>query len=181
MTQPLYLIGPRGCGKTTVGMALATATDCRFVDTDQWLQSEVQMTVAEIVEREGWPGFRARETAALEAVTAPSTVVATGGGIILTEYNRRFMREHGTVIYLSAPVAILVDRLEASPEEALRPTLTGKPLTEEVQEVLQQRDVLYREAAHIIIDATRSPRQVISEIIHALEQSALRKQGGVYT
>ena len=49
MTQPLYLVGPRGCGKTTVGMALATAIGCRFVDTDQWLQSQVQMTVAEIV------------------------------------------------------------------------------------------------------------------------------------
>ena len=85
MTQPLFLIGPRGCGKTTVGMALADSLNRRFVDTDQWLQSQLNMTVAEIVEREEWAGFRARETAALEAVTAPSTVIATGGGIILTE------------------------------------------------------------------------------------------------
>lgn len=181
MTQPLYLVGPRGCGKTTVGMALASAIHCRFVDTDQWLQSQVQMTVAEIVEREGWPGFRARETAALEAVTAPATVVATGGGIILTEYNRHFMRENGIVIYLSAPVSTLVNRLEASPEEELRPTLTGKPLSEEVQEVLEQRDMLYRETAHFIIDATCSPGQVISEIRGVLAQVALRRQGGVYT
>ena len=88
MTQPLFLIGPRGCGKTTVGMALADSLNRRFVDTDQWLQSQLNMTVAEIVEREEWAGFRARETAALEAVTAPSTVIATGGGIILTEFNR---------------------------------------------------------------------------------------------
>ena len=87
MTQPLFLIGPRGCGKTTVGMALADSLNRRFVDTDQWLQSQLNMTVAEIVEREEWAGFRARETAALEAVTAPSTVIATGGGIILTEFN----------------------------------------------------------------------------------------------
>ena len=79
MTQPLFLIGPRGCGKTTVGMALADSLNRRFVDTDQWLQSQLNMTVAEIVEREEWAGFRARETAALEAVTAPSTVIATGG------------------------------------------------------------------------------------------------------
>lgn len=84
MTQPLFLIGPRGCGKTTVGMALADSLNRRFVDTDQWLQSQLNMTVAEIVEREEWAGFRARETAALEAVTAPSTVIATGGGIILS-------------------------------------------------------------------------------------------------
>ena len=91
------------------------------------------------------------------------------------------MRDNGIVIYLSAPVTTLVNRLEASPEEALRPTLTGKPLSEEVQEVLQQRDMLYREAAHFIIDAENSPSQVISEIQRRLAQSALCRQGGVYT
>lgn len=54
---------PRGCGKTTIGMALAQATGFRFADTDRWLQSHVQMSVADIVEKEGWGGFRARETA----------------------------------------------------------------------------------------------------------------------
>lgn len=58
----------------------------------------------------------------------------------------------------------LVNRLQAAPEEDLRPTLTGKPLSEEVQEVLEERDALYREVAHIIIDATNEPSQVISEI-----------------
>ncbi len=83
MTQPLFLIGPRGCGKTTVGMALADSLNRRFVDTDQWLQSQLNMTVAEIVEREEWAGFaRQKKTAALEAVAARSTVIATGGGII---------------------------------------------------------------------------------------------------
>lgn len=77
-------------------MALADSLNRRFVDTDQWLQSQLNMTVAEIVEREEWAGFRARETAALEAVTAPSTVIATGGGIILTEFNRHFMQNNGS-------------------------------------------------------------------------------------
>ena len=169
--HPLFLIGPRGCGKTTVGMALADSLNRRFVDTDQWLQSQLNMTVAEIVEREEWAGFRARETAALEAVTAPSTVIATGGGIILTEFNRHFMQNNGIVVYLCAPVSVLVNRLQAAPEEDLRPTLTGKPLSEEVQEVLEERDALYREVAHIIIDATNEPSQVISEIRSALAQT----------
>jgi shikimate kinase len=63
MTQPLFLIGPRGCGKTTVGMALADSLNRRFVDTDQWLQSQLNMTVAEIVEREEWAGFLHRYNA----------------------------------------------------------------------------------------------------------------------
>lgn len=87
MMQPLYLVGPRGCGKTTIGMALAQATGFRFTDTDRWLQSYAQMSVADIVEKEGWEGFRVRETTALEAVSAPSTVVATGGGIVLFSRN----------------------------------------------------------------------------------------------
>ena len=180
MTQPLYLVGPRGCGKTTTGMALAKAIDFQFVDTDRWLQSHLQMTVAEIVEREGWEGFRAQETTALQAVTAPSTVVATGGGIILTDSHRHSMRSHGMVIYLNAPVSVLVNRLEVAPEEGLRPTLTGKPLTEEVQEVLEQRDTLYREAAHYIVDATNEPSQVVADILVILSQARSRLQGGAY-
>ena len=169
MTLPIFLIGARGCGKTTVGRTLALAQGCQFIDTDYWLQENAQQTIAAIVEQEGWDGFRARETAALEAVSAPSRVVAPGGGIILREYNRRFMREHGVVIYLCAPVDVLADRLEAFPEEGQRPTLTGKPISEEVSEVLAQRDALYREAAHYVVDAAQSPDKVVSDIEAALQ------------
>lgn len=169
MTLPIFLIGARGCGKTTVGRTLALAQGCQFIDTDYWLQENAQQTIAAIVEQEGWDGFRARETAALEAVSAPSRVVATGGGIILREYNRRFMRENGVVIYLCAPVEVLADRLEAFPQEGQRPTLTGKPISEEVSEVLAQRDALYREAAHYVVDAAQSPDKVVSDIEAALQ------------
>ncbi|MGU0043856.1 shikimate kinase [Escherichia coli] len=91
------------------------------------MQSQLNMTVAEIVEREEWAGFRARETAALEAVTAPSTVIATGGGIILTEFNRHFMQNNGIVVYLCAPVSSWLTDCKLH-RKKLRPTLTGKPL-----------------------------------------------------
>ena len=168
MNQPIFLVGPRGCGKTTVGLALARACHRQFVDTDHWLQEHAGQTIAEIVEKEGWESFRARETAALEAVTAPATVIATGGGIILAEYNRQFLREKGIVIYLCAPVSTLVGRLEAFPEEGQRPTLTGKPISEEVSDVLAERDALYREAAHHVVDASVSPEQVVDSVVTAL-------------
>ena len=168
MTQPIFLVGPRGCGKTTVGLELARVCHRQFVDTDHWLQTEAGKTIAEIVEQEGWESFRARETATLEAVTAPSTVIATGGGIVLAECNRHFMREKGIVIYLSAPVSALVGRLEAFPEEGQRPALTSRPLNEEVSEVLAERDALYREAAHHVVDASASPEDVVIQIITAL-------------
>jgi len=168
MTQPIFLVGPRGCGKTTVGLALARACQSQFVDTDHWLQTKAGRTIAEIVEKEGWETFRALETETLKAVSAPSTVIATGGGIILAEHNRSFMREHGIVIYLCAPVATLVERLEAFPEEGQRPTLTGKPISDEVSEVLAERDALYREAAHHVVAASQTPEQVVSHIVTAL-------------
>nr|WP_318382456.1 shikimate kinase AroL [uncultured Enterobacter sp.] len=168
MTLPIFLIGARGCGKTTIGVELAKVRECQFVDTDRVLQEQSQMTVAVIVEKEGWAGFRARETATLQSVAAPSTVVATGGGVILSEFNRHFMREKGVVIYLCAPAEVLSERLEAFPKAAQRPTLTGKPISEEVSEVLAERDALYREAAHYMVDAAASVEQVIAEIQAAL-------------
>ena len=115
MTQPIFLIGPRGCGKTTVGHALARARHFQFSDTDHRLQAHEQRTVAEIVQAEGWARFRELETLSLKAVTLPNTVIATGGGIVLAEGNRQFMRENGVVIYLQASVSALIDRLEAYP------------------------------------------------------------------
>lgn len=144
MTQPIFLIGPRGCGKTTVGHALARARHFQFSDTDHRLQAHEQRTVAEIVQAEGWARFRELETLSLKAVTLPNTVIATGGGIVLAEGNRQFMRENGVVIYLQASVSALIDRLEAYPKAEQRPTLTGKPVREEVGEVLAQREALYR-------------------------------------
>ena len=168
MNPPIFVVGPRGCGKTTVGLELARLCQSQFVDTDHWLQENAGKTIADIVEDEGWESFRARETATLEAVTAPSTVIATGGGIILAPYNRQFMREKGVVIYLCAPVSTLVGRLEAFPEEGQRPALTAKPLSEEVSDVLAERDALYREAAHHVVDASASPEKVAIQIITAL-------------
>ena len=107
MTQPIFLIGPRGCGKTTVGHALARARHFQFSDTDHRLQAHEQRTVAEIVQAEGWARFRELETLSLKAVTLPNTVIATGGGIVLAEGNRQFMRENGVVIYLQASVSAL--------------------------------------------------------------------------
>ena len=90
---------------------LARARHFQFSDTDHRLQVHEQRTVAEIVQAEGW-AFRELETLSLKAVTLPNTVIATGGGIVLAEGNRQFMRENGVVIYPQAPVSALIDRLK---------------------------------------------------------------------
>ncbi|RWR00616.1 shikimate kinase [[Pantoea] beijingensis] len=168
MSLPIYLIGARGCGKTTIGFALSQALGYAFSDTDHHLQQMTQQTVADIVAAEGWDGFRQRETESLMAVTAPSTVIATGGGMVLAETNRQFMREHGRVIYLNADPRVLAARIEASPQENQRPTLTGRPITEEMAEVLSQRDALYLQTAHHVINAMQEPESVVNAVLETL-------------
>lgn len=168
MSLPIYLIGARGCGKTTVGLALSQTLGYAFCDTDHFLQQNTQQSVADIVAAEGWEGFRLRETQALIAVTAPSTVIATGGGMVLSEANRHYMREHGRVVYLHAEAQVLAARLEAYPEEEQRPTLTGRPIADEMFEVLSQRDKLYQQTAHHVINAMQPPRQVVQQLLQTL-------------
>lgn len=174
MIQPVFLVGARGCGKTTIGRALAEALDYSFADTDSYLLNSTGKSVAEIVAAEGWPGFRHYESLALKQVTAASTVVATGGGMILSESNRQFMVEHGVVVWLNVPADILAARIDASPEEAQRPTLTGKNVVDEIVEVLAAREELYRHTSHHIIDATLSPDSIIESIVSRLQMSDVR-------
>lgn len=168
MSLPIYLIGARGCGKTTIGQALSQALGYAFSDTDHHLQLSTKRTVADIVASEGWDSFRARETESLRAVTAPATVIATGGGMVLAEVNRRFMREHGQVIWLNAPSTVLAERLERQPETAQRPTLTGRPIAEEMGDILRERAHLYRQTAHHEVNAMQTPDQVVDQILQSL-------------
>jgi shikimate kinase len=170
MTQSIFMVGARGCGKTTVGRALAQALGFRFSDTDWVLLQSTGKSVAQIVETEGWAGFRAKESDVLRQVARADghQVIATGGGIVLSEANRQFMRANGTVIYLHAGAAILARRLEASPQADQRPSLTGKPIAEEIAEILAAREVLYREVAHHVLDASAAPQTVVSIIVQHL-------------
>ncbi|EFE98215.1 shikimate kinase AroL [Serratia odorifera] len=174
MTQTIFMVGARGAGKTTVGRALAQALGFGFIDTDLFMQQAAQMSVAEMVEQEGWLGFRRRETIALQDVTQPSTIVATGGGAILAEENRRFMQQHGTVIYLRSPARVLAQRLEGSPDDTQRPTLTGRPIAEEMLEVLAAREALYQDAAHHVLDGTGDPQQVVAQILGVLQRETVK-------
>lgn len=168
----IFLIGPRASGKTTFGGILARRLGCSFCDTDVLVQAEAGMDVAGIVAEDGWEGFRRRESTALRAAARPDWVVATGGGMVLDEGNRNFMREAGVVIYLQVPAEILEQRLTASLNPGLRPSLTGESPVEEVRRILAEREPLYRATAHIILDASVS--------LNALVPNALRELRGQF-
>lgn len=168
MKQTIYLVGPRAAGKTTFGNALARRLGCAYVDTDIHLRETTGESVADIVAREGWEGFRRRESAVLADVTAPATVIATGGGMVLSSKNRRFMRDNGIVFYLRAPAAVLAARLSAAPNAAQRPSLTGKSIVEEVSEVLAAREALYQDAATHVLDAAAAQEALLAEALSLL-------------
>lgn len=173
-TSRIFLIGPRGSGKTSLGTVLAHGLGFSFVDTDDLVRAEAGLDVTGIVAAEGWEGFRRRESAALRAAARSRSVTATGGGMVLDPANRAFMRVSGVVVYLRVPLEELHRRLTADLKPGQRPSLTGKDPLEELAEVLAERDPLYREAAHIVMDAGRSLEEVAGEV---LAEIARRRDG----
>ena len=148
----IFLIGPRACGKTSVGRALADKLGLSFVDTDHALVEDVGLEIAEYVERNGWEAFRDEESRTLRRVAAKAPrVVGCGGGIVLRKENRDILKT-GVTVYLKAAPEVLAQRLAADPNEAQRPSLTGKSLVDEVREVLAERAPLYEGCADVIID-----------------------------
>ncbi|MDR0882187.1 MAG: shikimate kinase AroL [Candidatus Adiutrix sp.] len=170
----IFLVGARASGKTTVGRRLAEELGRPFVDTDLYMKEALGLTVADIVEREGWAGFRRWESEALRAVSVGTRpqVVATGGGMVLAETNRALMRERGLVFYLAAPAEALAARLAADPQAAQRPNLTGQSLIEEVAQILKEREPLYQAVAHHQIEATTDLEQVIAAIVEKIKPEA---------
>ena len=167
----IFLVGMMGAGKTTLGRALAQRLRLRFVDTDKVLVDRTGVPVATIFEIEGEDGFRRRETAILaEFSTGEGCVVATGGGAVLAEENRRIMREHGTVVYLRARIESLWERTR---HDTTRPLLATPNPRATLAQLLEERDPLYREAAHVIVETgSQSASTVVNRVVAALDKHA---------
>jgi shikimate kinase len=165
----VFLVGMMGAGKTTLGKALARRTGQEFVDTDRLLVERTGVPVTTIFEFEGEDGFRKREAALLREVAARSgCVVATGGGAVLAAENRRAMREAGTVIYLRARLESLWERLR---HDSTRPLLATADPRGTLAAILEQRDPLYREAAHLVVDTgAQSAATLVNRVLTALRR-----------
>jgi shikimate kinase len=169
MPQNIFLVGLMGAGKTSVGKMLSKRLSKAFYDSDQEIERVTGVKIPVIFEIEGERGFRARESKMLsELVCRDNIVLATGGGAVLSEQNRRLLASHGTVIYLRATANDLWRRTR---HDKNRPLLqTGDPL-ERLQELLAQRDPLYREVADIVID---TGSQSLSNLASRIEQQLVQ-------
>src|SRR5574343_1365982 len=139
-----------GAGKTTVGRLLAKRLGRVFYDTDHEIVERTGVAIPTIFEIEGEDGFRRREAQTLRELTASDNVVlATGGGAVLREENRRCLHDTGWVVYLNVPPLLLYQR---TPHDKNRPLLqVANPLAR-LEELYAVRDPLYRETAHFVVD-----------------------------
>jgi len=164
----VFLIGPMGAGKTTIGRHLATLLHKRFVDVDHEIEKRTGVTIPVIFEIEGEAGFRRRESAVIEELTRDTNIVlATGGGAVLLEENRKLLKDRGTVAYLQADIDTLVERTR---RDRNRPLLQTENPRAKIEELLQQREPIYREVADIIINTgQRAPSSVAREVVVRLK------------
>lgn len=144
----LFLVGPTGAGKTTIGQRLAAHYGLPFVDLDVEIETRYGDTVATIFEREGEAGFRSRERAHLDEFSRrPGIVLATGAGAVLDPANRDALMARGTVLMLGVEVDEQLDRLR---HDGTRPMIAGDDRRGRLVSLAESRNHLYEEIADLI-------------------------------
>jgi shikimate kinase len=171
----LVLVGMMGSGKTTMGRTLSMHLGKVFVDSDEEIQKRTGVTIPHIFDVEGEPGFRVRETAAIaDLAKRDNMVLATGGGAILTEQNRKLLQQCGIVIYLRASVHDLWHRTR---HDRNRPLLQTDDPYGKLMELYRQRDPLYQQVADIVIQSGKqSAHSLMLHLVGEIEN--FRKNNG---
>ncbi len=165
-----------GAGKSTVGRLLARRCGFEFIDCDRELEARSGVTIATIFELEGEAGFRRREAALIDELTQrPRTVLATGGGAILEDDNRRHLRERGLVIYLRASLDEILRRTQ---KDRARPLLQTNDRRGRIAELLAEREALYEKVAHVTVQSSSgNPNRLVAKLVQDPQVAAVL-QGG---
>ncbi|MEM8639755.1 MAG: shikimate kinase [Cyanobacteria bacterium P01_G01_bin.54] len=162
----IFLIGMMGCGKTTVGKALAQQLRYRFFDTDVLIERVAGQTVAEIFAQQGEAAFRQLESQVLsELCSCTQSVIATGGGVVTQDRNWRYLQQ-GVIVWLDAPFKVLLPRLQGNRK---RPLLQTMDLPSKLTTLLAERRDRYAQAdLHLALTAQETPRTIAARIIDQL-------------
>ena len=163
----IFLTGPMGSGKSTIGRQLAKQLAMPFHDSDHEIERRTGVDIPLIFDLEGETGFRKRETGVIDELTRlPGIVLATGGGAILDPENRERLGDRGTVIYLHTSVD---QQLSRTAHDRNRPLLQTPDPRTTLEELLAIRDPLYREIADLVIETDgMRVRDVVREIVRKL-------------
>lgn len=169
-TNNIFLVGLMGSGKTTIGRSLAKKLNLRFIDADQEIEARTGASIPLIFEIEGEASFRQREADVIRDLTAQEGIVlATGGGVVLNDTSRQLLRERGTVVFLRASVASILQRTN---NDKNRPLLQTADPRAKIEELSRQRAPLYQEVAHITVETGRpNVYSVVQNILLQLERN----------
>ena len=169
----VFLIGPMGSGKSTIGKQLAAALGLSFQDSDHEIQRRTGVDIPTIFAFEGEAGFRTREKAVIDALSAvDGQVLATGGGAILDADNRRVLASRGVVIYLHCSPE---QQYRRTSHDRNRPLLQTDDPLQRLRDLMAVRDPLYRETADFFVSTEkRSAATVVKEIVRLLEERGRR-------
>ena len=170
MTPPdrIFLVGPMGAGKTTIGRVLARLLKKHFVDLDSEIERRCGADIPWIFDVEGESGFRDRESSVLaELCGRPDLVLATGGGAVLRPENRTLLKQHGYVVYLAVGAQELYERTRS---DSSRPLLQVNNRREVIERLLNEREHLYREVADLSYTGNRrGPKYAAEEILRQMD------------
>ena len=161
----IFIVGPMGSGKSTVGKIISDELFLNFFDTDDEIESRTGASIDWIFDLEGEEGFRKRESSILEEMVKQNSIVlSTGGGIILSDSNREMLSSRGTVFYLSTPISVQIERTSKDKD---RPLLKNGDPKEILTRLQKERKDLYESVSdHIIDTENKSSQEVASEIIN---------------
>ncbi|MBW2147389.1 MAG: shikimate kinase [Deltaproteobacteria bacterium] len=167
------LVGFRCSGKNTVGESLARRLGWAILDTDQRIQEICGQSIASLVERNGWERFRMLEYRAVREVKPrEQRVIITGGGVVEQPENIEHLRRSGMVVFLEATMEDILRRMAADESTPVtRPGLTGLPMEEEVQLLLEKRTPLYHHAADLVVNTSSQSVEVcVDRILKYFQQ-----------
>ncbi len=166
----IFLIGPMGAGKTTIGRLLAKSLGMRFFDSDKEIEQRTGASIPMIFEYEGESGFRKREAEVLATLTGMrSIVLATGGGSVMLPENQQVLRQRGFVVYLQCAVD---KQLERTYKDSNRPLLDTEDPRGRLEELLRVRDPVYHAIADCVVDTgENSSRNAVRQILKAFNKA----------
>ncbi len=166
----VFLVGPMGSGKTTLGRRAAGRLGLRFIDCDEEIEKRTGASVNLIFDIEGEAGFRQRETRLLEELgRREGVLIATGGGVVTVPRNRALLRERGFVVWLPTSVERQLKRLEM---DRKRPLLQAPDRRARLEALANERDPLYEEVADLVFRSTHRGVARAAEDLAAAIQDA---------
>ena len=164
----IFIVGPMGSGKSTVGKLISDELFLNFFDTDDEIEARTGASIDWIFDLEGEEGFRKRESEMLEEMVKKNSIVlSTGGGIVLSKINRELLSSRGTVFYLSTPISTQVERTSKDKD---RPLLKNGDPAQILTKLHEERKDFYKSVSdHIIDTENKSSQEVAAEIIKVVK------------